>query len=109
MHAGIDFVVRVDSAHRVVGEIPFSGVEAVSLVDKSGGVFALTHFPPEGGLAAVGVASPFVEDQHSGEGFQISYSFQHGCGEVVEDLSLQGVNYVARAEVQAWLAADCGS
>ena len=74
-HPGINKIPRIETAIRSVREIPLAGIEAESLVNHEGLIsISVTGFgslPPKKRLPPVGVAGPFVEDQHPREIVQI--------------------------------------
>jgi hypothetical protein len=55
-------------------------------------------------LAAVGVARPFVEDQHPGEVMQVFHLAQLLVGKKIMQCELPGISGIARAELQPGLA-----
>ncbi len=70
-HRHIHIIAQVRAASRSVPERPFSGIEAVSLINECRHVLLFPGLLPECCLPAIRVARPLVNRQHTGKVSQI--------------------------------------
>src|SRR5690349_18170742 len=62
----IDEIVAVHTSQRRIGKVPLGAIEAIALVNESGAVLPCAGWLGEYSLAPVGIASPLVQNQHTG-------------------------------------------
>ena len=97
-----------------IGEIPFLSVEAKSVVDHQSRELKLPLVTKENTLAVIGIACPFVEDQHShkireiGDPAEVSFRQQILDLEQASPVGSESLR-LARAETQSRTAGDAST
>src|ERR1035441_204570 len=110
-HAVVDQFSGVESLYSRFRKVPMGTVESVSVIDHArheagvaaAGIRVRGDGVREYGLAAVGIAHPFVEHQDGAEVLQIGHLGQQGVGEKIVDGYGAGVARILRAELPAGL------
>ena len=95
---------RVQPAQRRIGKIPFSGVETKSLIDHDRLILRTPRLAKKYRLPSVGVASPFVENQHAEKIFEIFHLAELQIGKVIKRRNRCWIPRISRTELQPGLA-----
>jgi len=108
MASAVNAVAIIKPAQRRIGEIPFARIEAEALIDDHRLIARAPRLQKKHGLPPIGIACPFVEDEHAREISQILHLTKLFVRQKIEHVSLRWITRVARIELlsrPAWSAA----